>query len=370
MKLRRTLLLTAISALAAAPAIPQNQPGPAEREVFSAAAQEADPAKKLSLLSQWSEQFPDSAFARERNLHYLSCYSQLEAAAVAPGAADPALTLGERAATVMVTRAEDLFAVAMRPDAVSAANWITARAEALRQAHFVLAQLASNRRNYSRAEAEFRLLLPLDAEDGAVALRLGTSIVSQKLPQRYPEAIYYLARAMGQMKPGADRDALDQYLRRVYTSWHGDLTEFDVTVAAATVAKKLPADWSIPGAAEVAIQLELAAKAWEESHPELALWRKLRIQLTGPAAAEYFTTVLKDAQLPQLKGTVTSTAAKEVVLAMDGANPEVTLRLDGILRERPSPGAVIAFSGIPLSFRQEPYMLVFEVKVADLKLNP
>src|SRR5437899_4013394 len=155
MMLQRTLLLAATALLLAAPAHPQQT----ERDVFNTAAGETDPVKKLTLLTSWTERFPVSVFSRERNLHYLSCYSQLEAAAVAPGAAPEKLTLGERAATVMITRTDELFATAMRPETVTGANWAAARTEALRQAHSVLAALASNRKDFARAESEYRALL-------------------------------------------------------------------------------------------------------------------------------------------------------------------------------------------------------------------
>jgi hypothetical protein len=203
-----------------------------------------------------------------------------------------------------------------------------------------------------------------------VALRLGTSIVSQRNPGRYPEAIYYLARAASQMQPGTDRDAATQYLRTVYRTWHGDLSELDETIAAAVVSKTLPVDWKIPSAAEVANVREIERKAWEDTHPELAFWRKLRIRLGEPDAMEYFAAELKDAMLPRLKGAITATpAAKEVVLAMDGEKPEVTLRLDAAAKQKLIPGTVVAFVGIPQTLRLKPYMLVIDVKATDLELT-
>src|SRR5258708_5802796 len=138
----------------------------------------------------------------------------------------------------------------------------------------------------------------MTAEDGILLLRVGTSIVNRKDPDRYPEAIYYLAKAVSRMAASADRESADQYLRKVYVSWHGDLSELEVTMAAAAVAKTLPADWTIPSAAEVA-KLEIEVHdAWVKSHPELALWRDLRIRLAAPDAMEYFAAGLKDAQMP------------------------------------------------------------------------
>jgi hypothetical protein len=172
------------------------------------------------------------------------------------------------------------------------------------------------------------------------------------------------------MQPGTDRDAATQYLRTVYRTWHGDLSELDETIAAAVVSKTLPVDWKIPSAAEVANVREIERKAWEDTHPELAFWRKLRIRLGEPDAMEYFAAELKDAMLPRLKGAITATpAAKEVVLAMDGEKPEVTLRLDAAAKQKLIPGTVVAFVGIPQTLRLKPYMLVIDVKATDLELT-
>ena len=48
---------------------------------------------------------------------------------------------------------------------------------------------------------------------------------------------------------------------------------------------------------------------------------------------------------------------------MEGTAPEVKLPLDSPLREELKPGAEIAFTGVPLAFRQNPWTLVFEVKM-------
>jgi tetratricopeptide (TPR) repeat protein len=366
MNIQRTLVLLVAAAALAAPALSQQT----ELSLFTAVTQERDPAKKLALLTEWTAKFPKSTYARERNLHYLSVYSQLETAAILPSASPEALTLGERAANVIATRADELFSPEMLPESVSTANRTLAKTEALRQAFFTTGLIAVNRKDFARAETAWRSLAAISPEDGSVALRLGTSIVSQRNPGRYPEAIYYLARAASQMQPGTDRDAATQYLRTVYRTWHGDLSELDETIAAAVVSKTLPVDWKIPSAAEVANVREIERKAWEDTHPELAFWRKLRIRLGEPDAMEYFAAELKDAMLPRLKGAITATpAAKEVVLAMDGEKPEVTLRLDAAAKQKLIPGTVVAFVGSPQTLRLKPYMLVIDVKATDLELT-
>ncbi len=47
----------------------------AEADLYNSAQKETDPVKKLTLLDQWTEKYPDTAFKQERNLFYVQAYS-------------------------------------------------------------------------------------------------------------------------------------------------------------------------------------------------------------------------------------------------------------------------------------------------------
>ena len=69
------------------------------------------------------------------------------------------------------------------------------------------------------------------------------------------------------------------------------------------------------------------------SHPELVLWKNIKMQLTGADGATYFSSSMKDAQLPTLKGKVVKlepeVKPKTVVLALeDGTTPDATLKFE------------------------------------------
>jgi hypothetical protein len=121
----------------------------------------------------------------------------------------------------------------------------------------------------------------------------------------------------------------------------------------------------------------------QPNNPQLALWLDLKRDLQGPNGRKYFESNLKGISVPNetngvrtLKGTVISgkpaKRPSELVLAMsDGHTPEVTVTLRDS-RQNLSPllksiaaGTEIEFVGIPVSFTQNPFMLIFEVKVEN-----
>ncbi|MDQ1469983.1 MAG: hypothetical protein QOJ99_1463 [Bryobacterales bacterium] len=363
--LNRTLCVIASAILIAAPGKPQ-QPNQKkvkdqiEADLFNAVAREKDPLQKLSLLDSWSMKYPDTEFRQERNLHYVSSYTTLETRAVTPNAPPEVLKEGEKAARTVLDKSDSLFAPEMAPGSVKADDWAIARQEAIRQAHTVLATLASNRKDYSQAEAEFGKLLESTPDDGGAAYRLGVSITGQKQPARYPVAIFYLARAVTLLK-GADSNAAEQYLEKVYMTHHGDLSGLDEVKLTASKTWAPPPEWHIKSAAEIDEEKAGSERAFAQAHPELVTWRAIREKLLVVDGPDYFAANLKDAEIANLKGTVLSQPGpKELVLAVDGLKPDAILKLDVALKTRLQPGTVIGFSGVPLSWAKDPYVLTLQ----------
>ena len=66
-RLQRSFALLAICAAAAAgPALAQQAKDQAEVDLFNAILKETDNAKKLQLLDQWKQKYPDTAFKEQR----------------------------------------------------------------------------------------------------------------------------------------------------------------------------------------------------------------------------------------------------------------------------------------------------------------
>jgi hypothetical protein len=109
--------------------------------------------------------------------------------------------------------------------------------------------------------------------------------------------------------------------------------------------------------------------------PVHELWSALKSQLTGPNGEEYFRSTLKDCVLPRLVGTLISATPPDQpnVLTLgisDTSSPEVTLRLqddngkEAHLNGPLMRGSQIQFEGVAVSFKQDPFMVTFEVSTS------
>ncbi|MDQ6705368.1 MAG: hypothetical protein M3Z85_05320, partial [Acidobacteriota bacterium] len=113
---------------------------------------------------------------------------------------------------------------------------------------------------------------------------------------------------------------------------------------------------------------------YNKAHPDIALWRSLKNELTGAEGQAYFEKNLKGADVPggagvvkQFKGKVVSAAGKDVVVAVDNAAGDATLRFESALRGKVEVGTDVEFDGVPESFTKEPYMITFAVDKTKVK---
>lgn len=111
-----------------------------------------------------------------------------------------------------------------------------------------------------------------------------------------------------------------------------------------------------------------AQTSLERTDPQRALWLSIKRQLAGPDGVNYFELNLKGAQLPALRGTVLSAGWSETtgqfVLNLSGdATPEVTLRVNSSKNPHlPKRGSEIQFSGVPVAFTREPFLLIMKTE--------
>ena len=122
----------------------------------------------------------------------------------------------------------------------------------------------------------------------------------------------------------------------------------------------MPAGFHVETATEIA---EKKQKEFETSHPDIALWMKLKATLTSDQGQQYFDSGMKGAAVPELTGTVLESAcrAKELKVAVPlpdatGAPvPEITLKLvNDAGAASPLPGKAesgrITFNGVAEAF--------------------
>jgi hypothetical protein len=292
-----------------------------------------------------------------------------------PPTAD-SLATGEKAAQALPDAAI--------PQGVTEANWATVKTDLVAISHQTLAFIAAQRKQFDMAEQEYGKALesipsppcpsqlPVCAYPAQVSQSLGMTIIAEKNPARYPDALFYLARAVSFTGPGALPDAskrqVDAFLVKAYNTYHGaDEPGLKELRTIASTQPKPPAGFTIQDKNQIAAgnAAKLAA-----DNPQLALWKNIKDQLTAANGEQYFADQLKGTAPPKLRGKLVSTKPeirpKELVLALDDADtPEVTLKMETALPGKADKGTEIQFQGVPSAFTKDPFMLTFDVESKD-----
>ena len=220
-----------------------------------------------------------------------------------------------------------------------------------------------SKQKWDGAETEFGKSLQLSPNNGQVDYWMAFVITSQKKVERVPVAMFYYARAgsyegQGAADANTRRTALD-FVKRQYEKYHGSDEGFDALIAAAKASPTPPADLKIVDAVTIEKQKFANEEEWTKAHPEEALWKTLKAALTGADGANYFSTSMKDSQVPTLKAKVVSlepaSKPKTILVAVeDGTNnmdtADATLKFEAALPGKVDPGTELTFEGVPQSY--------------------
>ena len=142
------------------------------------------------------------------------------------------------------------------------------------------------------------------------------------------------------------------------------------TSAAAKASPTPPADLKIVDAVSIEKAKFANEEEWTKAHPEEALWKSVKAALTGADGANYFSTSMKDSQVPTLKAKVVSlepaSKPKTILVAVeDGTNntdaADATLKFEAALPGKVEPGTELTFEGVPQTYTASPLMVVFNV---------
>lgn len=376
----------------------------AEYDLYKPISQTQDAKLWLDSLDKWTRQYPQSELSDIRRLLYLETYRQLgktrEAfnAAVEvlrdnpnnlfalstivgfvyqlnpPSTAD--LNFAERATTAILANLDGIYAKENRPTEMTDAEAAKAKPEMRVFAQKTAGWIDWTRKDFARAEVEFRKAIELDPKQGQVSYWLADSMLEQNKtnPEKQQPALYCFARAAAYDGPGslpaADRKNLAAYLNTAYVKYHGSDEGLAQLMAGAKSNPVPPAGFQIKSAAQIEKERIEAEQMFDKTHPERALWKDLKAALTSPTGDTYFETNMKDALVPRLKGKLVamSPASKprELVLAIENSAGDVTLKLDGTLPGKMEPGGEIEFEGIAKSFTKDPFMVTFDTEKAKL----
>ncbi len=378
----------------------------AEYDLYTAITQEKDPSKRLGLLDQWQQKYPDSDFKKERLLIYISTYQQLSQPAKMIDTAKNVLTMdpkdftslywltilevsqnptnpseaamgdAEKAAKGILENVDTVFAADKKPKTTADADWDKAKKDMQANAHRTLGWVAFNRKNYPDAEKEFKSTIQLNPQlttgIGDVTYWLAQSISGQKDIKRTPEALYYYARAASYTGPGAltpeGRKQIEDYLSKAYKTYHGSDEGLADLKAKAAANPMAPDGFTIVSVLDLEKDKIAKEEKFKAEHPELALWLNMKQELKGANGASYWESGVKDAGLPKLKGKLVSESPairpKELVLAIsDDTTPEVTLKLSAPMAGKAPAGTEIEFEGaVPKSYTTDPFMVTMEIE--------
>lgn len=411
-----TLGIGAVWAQAQPQAQPAQQAKPAknwkdraEYDLYVAITKEADPKKALDLLNQWSQKYPNTDFKQERYDAYLVTYQKLgdrdkmlqtarEALNDFPtdfqalyavtlltpapqNVSNPdALALGEKAARGFLDNLNEVFAPAKKPASVSDEAWNKEKTAYESLGHRTLGWIAMVRKNYAEAETQLLQDLKLNPNDAEGAYWLGTSMIAQKQPDKFSNAMYFIARAACYAGPGAlpdpNRKQIEAYLTKTYTGFHGqDAAGLEALCNQAKASALPPAEFKILSSEEISAHKE---QQLMQTNPQLAFWLKLKSALEAPDGEQYFQNGMKDAVIPpegqpMMKGTVISEEPaknpKTIVVGISSpTTSEVTLKIvtpegtPGFMPGRAEPGTAIEFRGIASAFTKQPFNVTFDVE--------
>jgi tetratricopeptide (TPR) repeat protein len=369
----------------------------AEYDLAQQIMQTTDGQKKLSMLDQWTQKYPQSEMNVLRMVQYLDAYRLLNqrdkmietarkilaadpknltalywtAVIVPMGQMSPQDTeFATQAATQLADNLETL-----KPAGLADADWQKTKDSMKLDAvgHRALGFIAMTNKDYPTAEKHLRENLQSNAADAEASFWLGTSILGQKQAERQSEALFYFARAAAYDGPGAvdpnRRKQLLDYVTKAYTTYHGGTEGLDQVLATAKQNPTPPSGFKILSEQELKDQ-KLKQLAAED--PSLAFWVKLKDAVRADPA--YFESGMKGALIPpeseqSLRAIVISATPeakpKQVVLGIQNPNtPEVTLNLaEGEALPGPAaPGTQIRFRGVPTQLQTEPFMMTFDVE--------
>jgi tetratricopeptide (TPR) repeat protein len=352
-----------------------------EFDIANAADKEKDPVKKLDLLHQWEQKYPDSDFKGMREVNIAQAQSQIAAKALTAGTSAGDMDTALKAAQDLIDNIDKYLAPDNKPANVTDAQWAQAKQTIILQAHMELAAVSASKKDDGKTEAEYRKIVALDPNSAATAYQLGILIYRQKKIDRFSEAFFWIAR--GIQMSGAEaldaktKAAADKYLKQAYEGYHGDDTGLDDLRKMASSAGGPPPDFHVKSAIEIENEKAGDVAAFNTAHPDIALWRQIAEALKADGGPAYFETIKGSAIPPEsgafkmFKGKVVSQpSAKEVLLNVESATGDATLQFETALKGDLAVGSEVSFKGVVAAFAKDPYMLTLTVDKDDVEGIP
>ncbi len=391
----RFALATCLLLMVVAVAVPNPQKKEykdrAEYDIITKVYAEADPARKLALLGEWSEKYPETDYHLERSRFYLDSYQKTGSMPEAIGAAkellgkvpgdftanyvitlfSPNLGKADTATTedAMIAARELLDALpkqfGTKPQSVAQADWDSARTQAEAAAYQTIGWSQMQRKENPAAEESFRRVLKLDPSRGQVSYWLGQVVLAQNDASKYDVAFSSLARAALYDGPnamtGEGREQVLEYVQTLLKKNYGE-ESFDVywpKFESMARAGALPSE-RIELKSSEQLKFEAEQKARKEN-PLLWVYKDLKTALTG-AQRDATWAKLNGALTPKLRMYVISATPPERPATINfssepGGGVEVVLNLENRRRTGVRAGTMLTFEGVAAGLTREPFRL-------------
>jgi tetratricopeptide (TPR) repeat protein len=422
--LKKTLgTIVAIAALAlglAAQDKQKNWKDMAEYDLFMSIQKDTNAATRLPNLDKWKSAYPQSEYADVRLKAYLITYQQLmkhreafdtaleilktdpndqaslqeilgyiralipqQAAALSAQNKTDLDTAGKTSAYVL-SNIDTVYAKDKKPQGVTDAQWEQAKPAMKNFAQWTIGWIAMVEKDTPKAESELSKTLDMDPTNAMAAQQLAGILLAQQKehPDKTPLALFEYARVATydsppNALPADQRQKLDAFLTKAYTTFHGSAQGLDQLKAMAKTNALPPAGFKIDSVVDIANKKAADDDAAAKANPMLAFWRQVKDGLIGDGSAAYWEA-MNGSALPgssvsdgKFRGKLISatpeTRPNELKLAIeDPMVADVTLKLAEPLPGKMDPGGEIAFSGVAKDFAKSPFMVTFEVEKEDI----
>jgi hypothetical protein len=223
------------------------------------------------------------------------------------------------------------------------------------------------------AEAAYTAALAAYPDKAALAYELGRALNCEA---KLPAAIYEFERAAALDATLGDARNDPKKIQAVgdnaYIKLHGSDEGLKDLQQLAKQSPLPPAGLTIKTREEIADEKQAQL---ERTNPQLALWLRVKNQLTNADGEQYFESQMKGSAFPQLSGTLMEALPacrpNELLVAIpvpdSPLHTELRLRLDKALTGNPERNAPLHWEGVPTAFTRDPFLLTMDVEKAKLQ---
>ena len=355
----------------------------AEYDLLQLVNNEKPSAKRIELIEQWEQKYPETEFKEERATVLCQTYQAMGNAPKMWDACKKLLAVNPKSAMALFFLMQ-LSTSLNDPSKFDEGEGYTKQFLELIPslpgtekekkdqetiARKTLGNLAMLKKDYPKAEARHTEFLKWNPNSGTVSYALANAMLKDKAKQM--PALWHLARAANytgdDALPEATRKQLQAFFDKTYLGYHGSKNGMPEVIEAALKDPFPPEGWKILSADQ---EDEKQLEELKRTNEMMYNWVIMKRGLTGPESKTYWDG-LKDLAMPKFKGKVVSAnppaKPKEIIVGIRDANlSEVKLILEQPV-SKVEPGTEIEFEGaVAKEFTADPFLLTAEMENAKV----